>query len=183
MDENHSIDTTAAIESRIFLVRRQKVMLSTDLAVLYEVAPKALLQAVKRHAERFPADFMFQLSLQEFKDLKSQIVTSSWGGIRRALPYAFTEQGVAMLSGVLNSPRAIRVNIEIMRAFVRIRRILLENKDLALRLDELENKYDHQFKIVFDAIRELMAPPAKPRRKIGFTGKPNSIMDEKDSVK
>jgi len=109
------------IESRIFLIRGQKVMLSMDLAGLYEVAPKVLMQSAKRNADRFPPDFMFQLTLQEFTDLKSQIVTSSRGGIRRAMPYAFTEQGVAMLSGILNSPRAIRVNIEIMRAFVRIR--------------------------------------------------------------
>ncbi len=171
MDEHHLIVSIADIEGRIFLIRGHKVMLSMDLSELYEVAPKVLTQAVKRNAERFPSDFMFQLTLHEFANLKSQIVTSSWGGIRRALPYAFTEQGVAMLSGVLNSPRAIRVNIEIMRAFVRIRQMLTGNKDLARRLNDLEKKYDQQFKIVFDAIRELMAPPAKSRRKIGFEGK------------
>ena len=116
----------------------------------------------------FPEDFMFQLALHEFTNLKSQIVTSSWGGVRRAMPYAFTEQGVAMLSGILNSPRAVRVNIEIMRAFVRLRRMLAADKDLARRLDDLEKKYDSQFKVVFDTIRQLMIPPIKPRRKIGF---------------
>ncbi len=171
MDEHHLIVSIADIEGRIFLIRGHKVMLSMDLSELYEVEPKVLMQAVKRNAERFPLDFMFQLTLQEFTNLKSQIVTSSWGGIRRAMPYAFTEQGVAMLSGVLNSPRAIRVNIEIMRAFVRIRQMLAGNKDLARRLDDLENKYDQQFRIVFDAIREMMVPLTKPRPKIGFEGK------------
>jgi DNA-binding PadR family transcriptional regulator len=109
------------------------------------------------------------MEIQEFANLKSQFVISSWGG-RRALLYAFTEQGVAMLSGVLNSPRAIRVNIEIRRAFVRIRQMLSTDKDLARRLDDVEKKYDQQFRIVFDAIRELMAPPSKQRRKIGFEG-------------
>ena len=116
----------------------------------------------------FPEDFMFQLALHEFTNLKSQIVTSSWGGVRRAMPYAFTEQGVAMLSGILNSPRAVRVNIEIMRAFVRLRRMLAADKDLARRLDALEKKYDSPFKVVFNAIRQLMMPPIKQRRKNGF---------------
>jgi hypothetical protein len=168
MDERQLILSAADVESRIFLIRGQKVMLSMDLAELYEVAPKVLMQAVKRNKDRFPADFMFQLALHEFTNLKSQIVTSSWGGVRRAMPYAFTEQGVAMLSGILNSPRAVRVNIEIMRAFVRLRRMLAADKDLARRLDDLEKKYDSQFKVVFDAIRQLMIPPIKPRRKIGF---------------
>src|SRR6266851_10170286 len=163
------------IESRIFLLRGQKVMLSPDLANLYDVQLRALVQAVKRNIERFPADFMFQLSAAEFRSLKSQIVTSSWGGLRRAAPYAFTEQGVAMLSSVLHSKRAVKVNIEIMRTFVRLRALIASNKDLAKRLDELEKKYDSQFKVVFDAIRELMTPsdptpaplpPHKPR--IGF---------------
>jgi len=170
MDEYPMTISGTDVESRIFLIRRQKVILSVDLAALYGVAPKVLMQAVKRNADRFPSDFMFQLSLQEFTNLKSQIVTSSWGGIRRALPYAFTEQGVAMLSGVLNSPRAIQVNIAIMRTFVKLREMIASHKDLARRLDELERKYDSQFRIVFDAIRELMAPPAKPGRKIGFEG-------------
>jgi hypothetical protein len=143
-------------------------MFSTHLAELYEVEPRALVQAVKRNIERFPPDFMFQLSQAEFKNLKSQIVTSSWGGLRRAAPYAFTEQGVAMLSSVLNSKRAVQVNIEIMRAFVRLRQIMSTHKDLARKLEALEKKYDTQFKVVFDAIRQLMAPPEPKKRKIGF---------------
>jgi len=143
-------------------------MLSIDLADLYEVEPRVLVQAVKRNVERFPADFMFQLSDQEFGNLKSQFVTSSWGGIRRATPYAFTEQGVAMLSGILNSPRAIKVNIEIMRAFVRLRGFLASNKELTGKLAGLEKKYDAQFKVVFDAIRQLMTPTETKKGKIWF---------------
>jgi len=161
------------IESRILLLRGHKVMLSTDLAELYGVEPRVLVQAVKRNIERFPEDFMFQLNEEEFSDLKSQFVTSSWGGIRRAAPYAFTEQGVAMLSSVLRSKRAVQVNVEIMRAFVRLRRMLASHKDLARKLDALEKRYDAQFKAVFDAIRQLMTPPEPKRRQIGFqpTGK------------
>lgn len=118
--------------------------------------------------ERFPEDFMFQLTDSEFADLKSQFVISSWGGSRRAKPYAFTEQGVAMLSTVLKSKRAIEVNIQIMRAFVKLREMLATNKDLALKLTALENKYDEQFKVVFDAIRALMTEDEKPKRRIGF---------------
>ena len=153
------------IATRILLIRGQKVILSTDLAELYDVEPRALVQAVKRNIERFPADFMFQLSEEEVANLKSQTVISSWGG-RRAAPYAFAEQGVAMLSTVLRSRRAVLVNIEIMRAFVRLRRILASNDDLARKLTALERKYDAQFKVVFDAIRRLMAPsqPAVKRR-------------------
>lgn len=127
-----------------------------------------LVQAVKRNIERFLDDFMFQLSDQEVANLKSQNVTSSWGGARRAHPYAFTEQGVAMLSGILNSPRAIQVNIEIMRAFVRLRGMLSSNADLSRKVNALEKKYDSQFKMVFDAIRQLMTPPETKKRKIGF---------------
>ena len=157
------------IESDILLMRGQKIMLSTHLAELYEVEPRVLVQAVKRNIERFPGDFMFQLSAEDFVNLKSQFVTSSWGGARRAAPYAFTEQGVAMLSSVLRSDRAIHVNIEIMRAFVRLRQMLASNTELARKLAALESKYDAQFKIVFDAIRELMAPPnPKKKRPIGF---------------
>jgi len=156
------------IESRIYLLRGHKVMLSMDLADLYEVEPRALVQAVKRNMERFPEDFMFQLSQEEFDNLKSQIVISSWGGLRRATPYAFTEQGVAMLSSVLRSKRAVMVNVEIMRAFVRLRQMLAANADLASKLAALEKKYDAQFKVVFDAIRELMAPPAGKKLPIGF---------------
>jgi hypothetical protein len=163
-----SLVPSERIENRIYFLRGQKVMFSMHLAELYEVEPRALVQAVKRNAERFPPDFMFQLSKAEFENLKSQIVTSSWGGLRRAAPYAFTEQGVAMLSSVLNSKRAVQVNIEIMRAFVRLREIMLTHKDLARKLEALEKKYDAQFKVVFDAIRQLMTPPGPKKRKIGF---------------
>ena len=144
-------------------------MLSFDLSALYGVQPKALVQAVKRNIDRFPQDFMFQLSDGEFRNLKSQFVTSSWGGLRRAAPYAFTEQGVAMLSSVLRSKRAVQVNINIMRAFVRLREMMAGHQDLAKKLAELERKYDAQFKVVFDAIRNLMEPPATTKQKqIGF---------------
>jgi hypothetical protein len=162
---------TDLIEQEILLLRGHRVMLSTSLARLYQVEPRALVQAVKRNLTRFPEDFMFQLESEEFRALKSQIVISSWGGVRRASPYAFTEQGVAMLSSVLRSQRAIQVNIEIMRAFVRLRRILTAHAELASKLDRLEKKYDSQFKVVFDAIRELMTPVAPNRRTIGFTHK------------
>jgi hypothetical protein len=158
------------IAARIVLARGHSVMLDADLAELYEVETKVLVQAVKRNAERFPEDFMFQLEAQEWEALRSQSVTSKAGrGGRRYAPYAFTEQGVAMLSSVLRSPRAIAVNVEIVRAFVRLRRLLGEHKELAARLDALEKRYDRQFKVVFDAIRELMSPPPEPnKRPIGF---------------
>jgi hypothetical protein len=156
------------IERKILLLRGQKVMLSPDLAGLYQVAPRILVQAVKRNTERFPADFMFQLTKVEYAGLKSQFVISSWGGVRRATPYAFTEQGVAMLSSVLRSRRAVRVNVAIMRAFVKLREMLASHRDLAQRLNEMEKKYDHKFKVVFDALRELMTPTIGASRKIGF---------------
>ncbi len=168
MKDKKSIILEERIEKRIYFIRQQKVMLSTDLAALYEVEPRVLVQAVKRNIERFPADFMFQLSEKEFTDLKSQIVISSWGGLRRGTPYAFTEQGVAMLSSVLRSKRAIQVNIEIMRAFVKLKQMLASNAELARKLATLEKKYDAQFKVVFDAIRSLMTPPEKPKSRIGF---------------
>ncbi|MBK9130152.1 MAG: ORF6N domain-containing protein [Gammaproteobacteria bacterium] len=155
----------AGITQGILVIRGQRVMLSTYLAELYQVEPRVLIQAVKRNIARFPEDFMFQLSNQELASLKSQFVTSSWGGARRAAPYAFTEQGVAMLSSVLRSERAIRVNIEIMRTFVRLRQMLISHAELARKLAALERKYDAQFKIVFDAIRELMTPPEPKRRR------------------
>ena len=162
-------ELTGAIEHRIYSLRGQRVMLSFDLSALNEVQPKALVQAVKRNIDRFPQDFMFQLSDGEFRNLKSQFVTSSWGGLRRAAPYAFTEQGVAMLSSVLRSKRAVQVNINIMRAFVRLREMMAGHQDLAKKLAELERKYDAQFKVVFDAIRNLMEPPATTKQKqIGF---------------
>ena len=143
-------------------------MLDADLAVLYGVPTKALVQAVKRNAERFPNDFMFQLQPHELRALRSQSVTSNTRGGRRYRPYAFTEQGIAMLSSVLHSDRAVRVNIEIMRAFVRLRAVLAEHRDLARRLDEMESRYDSQFKVVFGAIRGPMKPPEVPRRRIGL---------------
>ena len=156
------------IEGKIYLIRGQKVMLDADLALLYGVETKNLLRSVKRDIERFPADFMFQLTMEEFKNLRLHFGTSSqWGG-RRYHPYAFTEQGVAMLSSVLNSYRAINVNIEIMRAFVKLREILATHKDLARKLNEMEKKYDAQFKVVFDTIRQLMIPPETKKRKTGF---------------
>ena len=155
------------IERLIYLIRRKKVKLDSDLANLYGVETKRINERVKRNFERFPNDFIFQLTEAEYTNLRSQVATSSWGG-RRSHPYAFTEQGVAMLSSVLNSKRAVQVNIEIMRTFVRLRQMLLSNKDLSRRLDEIEKKYDSQFKIVFDAIRQLMAPETKQKHRIGF---------------
>jgi len=151
------------------MLRGERVMLDADLAELYGVETKVLNQAVRRNRARFPADFMFQLSAAEYVNLKSQLVTSSGShGGRRKWPFAFTEQGVAMLSSVLRSERAIAVNIEIMRTFVRLRDMLGANADLARKLAALEKKYDAQFRVVFDAIRELMEPPTKPKREIGF---------------
>ncbi len=168
MNKRMAANLVARVEVRILVLRGQRVMLSPHLAELYGVQPKVLVQAVKRNASCFPEDFMFQLSREEFSNLKSQIVTSSWGGLRRATPYAFTEHGVAMLSSILHSPRAIQVNIAIMRAFVRLRRMLASHEDLARKLEELERMYDAQFRAVFEAIRQLMAPTAKARRPIGF---------------
>ena len=156
------------ISEMIYTIRGQTVMLSTQLAVLYDVEPRILVQAVKRNVERFPKDFMFQLTQEEFSNLKSQIVTSSWGGMRRSTPYAFTEQGVAMLSSVLRSKRAVQVNIEIMRTFVKLREMLISHKDLARKLADLEKKYDKQFRIVFEAITQLIEEDAKPKKKIGY---------------
>ncbi|HLB05683.1 MAG TPA: ORF6N domain-containing protein [Thermodesulfobacteriota bacterium] len=155
------------IERSILLLRGQKVMLDSDLAELYGVETRRLVEQVKRNIKRFPPDFMFQLTNQELINLRSQFATSSWGG-RRYPPYAFTEQGVAMLSSVLNSEKAIEVNILIMRAFMKLREMIASNKDLAKKFEELEKKYDTQFKIVFDAIRQLMAPPEPKPKKIGF---------------
>ncbi len=163
-----SVATPAGIEQLILLIRREKVILDADLALLYAVETRVLVQAVRRNIQRFPPDFMFQLNKREFDDLRSQSVTSSgWGG-RRHPPYVFTEQGVAMLSSVLKSRRAVLVNIEIMRTFVRLRRMLASNVELSRKLHALEQKYDTQFKIVFDAIRELMTPAEPKRKRIGF---------------
>ena len=158
-----------SIEKAIYLIRGEKVMLDRDLALLYEVETKVLNRAVKRNLQRFPSDFMFQLTANEGDILRCQIGTSKKGrGGRRYFPYVFTEQGVAMLSSVLNSERAILVNIEIMRALVKLRQMLASNAELSRRLDELESKYDKQFRVVFDAIRHLMATPARDRKEIGF---------------
>ncbi|MFA4919581.1 MAG: ORF6N domain-containing protein [Thermodesulfovibrionales bacterium] len=162
------------IERKILALRGQKVMLSMHLAELYEVDTRALNQAVKRNITRFPEDFMFQLNDIEAAQLVSQNVIPHKKYFGGSLPYVFTEQGVAMLSSVLNSERAVHVNITIMRAFVKLREILAGNKDLARKLNEMEKKYDAQFKIVFDAIRKLMEAPEKPKRRIGF----NAPVDE-----
>lgn len=157
------------IEQRILSIRGQKVMLDVDLARLYRVSTKRLNEQVRRNLQRFPSDFMFQLTVEEYENLRSQFATSKQHrGGRRYLPLAFTEHGVAMLSSVLRSERAVQVNIAIMRAFVRLREILASHRDLARKLDELEERYDAQFKIVFDAIRELMKPSPKPHRRVGF---------------
>ncbi len=159
----------ARITRSIVLLRGQRVLLDSDLAFLYGVETKALNQAVRRNAARFPLDFMFPLTAEEGANLKSQIVTSSaWGG-RRKRPYAFTEQGVAMLSSVLRSPRAVAVNIEIVRAFVELRRALETTAGLARKLETLERRYDGQFKNVFEAIRQLMIPSKSATKKIGYT--------------
>jgi len=158
----------------IVVIRGQKVILDRDLAAMYEVPTGTLIQAVKRNSARFPSDFKFQLSSSEFRNLRSQIVISSlWGG-RRTAPYAFTEQGVAMLSTVLRSRRAIEVNIKIMRAFVRLRRMMAEYKELGRRIEALEKRTDGQFEVVFDAIRALINPETKPKRRVGYlaAGKP-----------
>jgi hypothetical protein len=170
--ENRIAISSQQIEGCIFLIRGQKVILDSDLADLYGVETKALKRAVRRNRARFPEDFMFQLNNQEFIRLRCQNGTSKTGrGGSRYLPYAFTEQGVAMLSGVLTSPRAIKVNIEIMRAFIRLRQLLGTHKELARKLAELEQHlrhHDEQIQAIFDAIRQLMAAPEKPPKKIGF---------------
>ena len=157
------------LEGAILAVRGCRVMLDADLAALYGVPVKSLNQSVKRNRKRFPADFMFQLTSAESRRLRSQSVTAKVGrGGRRTAPYAFTEQGVAMLSSVVRSDRAIHVNIEIMRTFVRLRHMLRANADLARRLAAMEQRHDRQFKVVFEAIRQLMVPPVPRRRQIGF---------------
>ncbi|KPL05091.1 MAG: DNA-binding protein [candidate division Zixibacteria bacterium SM1_73] len=165
---NQSLVSVEQIERSILFIRGEKVMLDADLAFLYGVKTKVLVQAVKRNIKRFPSDFMFQLTKKEFDLLRSQIVTSNRRGGRRYLPYAFTEQGVAMLSSVLNGNRAIQVNIEIMRVFVRMRQMLASYTTLARKLELLEKKYDKRFRIIFEAIRQLMAPLEPRRRPIGF---------------
>ena len=158
------------IASKIYLIRGIKVMLDKDLAGLYDVETKVLKQVVRRNINRFPSDFMFELTKDEFNNLRSQIVTSSWGGARY-LPMVFTEQGVAMLSSVLKSDRAIQVNIQIMRAFTQLRKMLSTHEDLKRKIESMEKKYDEQFQIVFEAIKQLIETDEKPKKKIGFTVK------------
>ena len=168
--KQESLIPSELVERCILVIRGENVLLDADLAEMYAVETRVLTQAVKRNLDRFPADFMFQLTAAEFDQLRQHFGASSqWGG-RRYAPYAFTEQGVAMLSSVLRSDRAVKVNVEIMRTFVRLRRILASHEDLARQLNALERKYDAQFQVVFDAIRQLMQPPqtrGKPGR-IGF---------------
>ena len=172
MHKNVALVPLERIERSILLIRGQKVMLDRDLAQLYGVETRVLNQAVRRNIDRFPEDFMFRLTREEIMRI-SQFVTSSVQLGAKTLKFSksvmvFTEHGVAMLSSVLNSPRAVQVNIQIMRTFAKLREIISQHKDLARRLDELEKKYDSQFKVVFDAIRQLMMPPAPKRRPIGF---------------
>jgi hypothetical protein len=158
------------IMNNIYLIRGQKVMLDHDLAKLYQVEKKRLNEQVSRNKERFPGDFMFQLNKEEFQNLKSQIATSSWGGLRK-LPYAFTEQGVAMLSGILNSQTAIRVNIQIIRVFTKMRELLMTNKDILLQLEKVEKKltkHDDEIILIFQYLKKLLKPPQTPRERIGF---------------
>lgn len=170
-DEQQSeVIPVGAIESRIYQIRGERVMLDSDLAELYGVETAALNRAVRRHLNRFPPDFMFSLTDAEWEILKCQTgISRSWGG-RRTLPRAFTEQGIAMLSSVLNSPRAVQVNIGVMRAFVRLRQAVTGYDELRRRLDELEAEYDEQFRVVFDALRALTDRPVPPQRRIGFRG-------------
>jgi hypothetical protein len=174
MSKDRSLIPVERIEPSILLIRGQKVMLDRDLAQLYGVETRALNQAVRRNIDRFPEDFMFRLTREEIMRISQFVISSAHPGVQ-TLKFsknvmAFTEHGVAMLSSVLNSPRAVQVNIQIMRTFAKLRDIMSQHKDLARRLDELERKYDAQFKIVFDAIRQLMAPPepAPPKKRIGF---------------
>jgi hypothetical protein len=157
----------SAIRSLIFELRGEKVMFDFDLAELYGIETKYLKRAVRRNPDRFPADFMFELTKEEFENLRSQIGTSSWGGTRYP-PMAFTEQGVAMLSSVLNSERAVKVNVAIMRTFVALRKMIASHADLVRKIEAMEKKYDGQFAMVVKAIKELMAPPEKQTKQIGF---------------
>ncbi len=168
---------TEIIQKRILILREQRIMLDKDLADLYGVETKILNKAVKRNLDRFPEDFMFQLNSQEFMNLKFHFGTSSWGGTRK-LPYAFTEQGIAMLSSVLRSERAVQVNIEIMRIFVKLREFSISNKELAARMKMLESKFekhDEQIISIFEAINNLLLPVEKPRKQIGFTIKEKKV--------
>lgn len=168
MTGKNLIASVGQIESRIFLIRGQRVMLDADLAELYEVETRRLNEQVRRNSDRFPEDFMFQLTDEELANLKSQFATSSWGG-RRKLPFVFTEHGAIMAASVLNSPRAVEASVQVVRAFVQLRQMLASNAELSRKLATLEKKYDIKFKAVFDAINELMSPSdPKKKRPIGF---------------
>jgi len=171
MEQVQGLVPMEVIARVILVLRGEKVILDRDIARLYGVETRTLVQAIRRNQERFPEDFMFQLTEEEVSNLRYQSGTSSWGGSRYR-PYAFTEQGVAMLSGVLRSERAVRVNVEVMRAFVRLRRMAASQEDLARKIEALEEKYDSKFSVVFDALRELMAAPEPSDRPIGFEGLP-----------
>lgn len=162
-----SINKEQKIASQIYLIRGEQVMLDFDLAQLYGVETRVLKQTVKRNMIRFPEDFMFELTTGEWSNLRSQIVTSSWGGSRYQ-PFAFTEQGVAMLSGILKSQQAVEVNIAIMRTFVQLRKLMDSNKDLSKKIESLEKKYDEKFQMVFEAIKKLIHQENQPRKLIGF---------------
>lgn len=169
------------VMGKIYFIRGQKVMLDDDLAELYQVETKRLNEQVRRNIDRFPPDFIFQLTEKEFENLKSQFATSSWGG-RRKLPYAFTEQGVSMLSGVLNSKTAIRVHIQIIRVFAKMKQLLLTHKDILLQLEKIETKlsdHDESIQVIFKYLKQLLDPPQPPRRKIGFKTKNE---EEQDSL-
>ena len=173
--KNLSLIPIEKITSKIYLISKEKVMLDSDLAELYGVETRVLVQALKRNIDRFPKDFMFQLTADQYKILRSQFVTSKWGG-RRYPPYVFTEQGVAMLSSVLKSKRAIRVNISIMRAFVELRKFLYSNEKLAVKLNVLEKEtkkrfeeHQKQISLIFEAIKQLIKEDSKPKKQVGFT--------------
>jgi hypothetical protein len=171
-----SIVSVEAIERKIFLIRGQKVMLDSDLAELYGVEVKQLKRQVRRNIDRFPADFMFQLSKDEYNSLRCHSGALKRGEHSKYMPYVFTEHGIAMLSSVLNSERAVEVNIQIIRVFVKLREMIASHKDLARRLNDLEIKYDAQFKVVFDAIRALVAEPKPKEKKIGFLARESREM-------
>ena len=173
---NTEIITDESVMNKIYLIRGKKVMLDEDLAILYQVETKRLNEQVKRNANRFPPDFMFQLTESEFENLKSQFATSRWGG-RRKLPMAFTEQGVSMLSGVLNSDIAIQVHIQIIRVFSKMRELLLTHKEILLHLGKIEKKltgHDEDIALVFEYLKKLLSPEQTKRRRIGFRRKEES---------
>ena len=174
-NKNLAIIPVEVIENKIYFIRGIKVMLSVDLAKLYQVEPRVLIQSVKRNIERFPSDFMFQLTPTEFTNLKSQIVTSSWGGLRRALPYAFTEHGVTMLSSVLKSQKAIEVNIAIIRAFIKLREMLQSHKDILIEIEKIkrdQKKHGAKISAIIDVVNKLIEPKPGPKKEpIGFRTK------------